>query len=204
MKTPRRDLKSPGDSYHHGDLRAALLQAAGDLIRESGVEALTLRACARRAGVSHGAPAHHFGNLTGLLTEFAVQGFERLGASMDPTTVEGAKDALQAAGLGYVRFAMDAPDQFRLMWRTDLLDEKSERLDAARHAAEQPIRSALKSAYEKSHHAPPTREILDQRFLIARCFVHGYACLWVEGDRKSRSLTELKKLLDGVRPALLF
>ena len=64
------------NGYHHGNLRAALLRAAEEIIRESGVEGLTLRACARKAGVSHGAPAHHFGNITGLLTELAAEGFE--------------------------------------------------------------------------------------------------------------------------------
>lgn len=62
------------DGYHHGDLRAALQKSAEEIIRESGVEGLMLRACAQRAGVSHGAPAHHFGNIAGLLTEFAVEG----------------------------------------------------------------------------------------------------------------------------------
>ena len=56
-----------GDAYHHGDLREALLEAAESVLLEQGVEGLTLRECARRAGVSHGAPAHHFGDARGLV-----------------------------------------------------------------------------------------------------------------------------------------
>ena len=64
--------------YHHGDLRRALLDATEALLLESGLETFSLRECARRAGVSHGAPAHHFGDVRGLLTAFATVGFERL------------------------------------------------------------------------------------------------------------------------------
>ena len=60
-------------NYHHGDLRAALLIAARSIVEEQGAEAFTLREAARRAGVSHGAPAHHFGDKTGLLTALAAQ-----------------------------------------------------------------------------------------------------------------------------------
>src|SRR5271155_3547747 len=91
---PRRE----SDGYHHGDLRAALLKSAGEIIRDSGLEGLTLRACARKAGVSHGAPAHHFGNVTGLLTELAADGFERLAEAMGPTRVRNANDDLEASG----------------------------------------------------------------------------------------------------------
>src|SRR5687767_6451184 len=64
--------------YHHGDLRAALLLATDQLIRERGLGEVSLREVARRAQVSHGAPAHHFGNKAGLVTAFAAQGFDRL------------------------------------------------------------------------------------------------------------------------------
>ena len=68
-----------GDApYHHGALRTALLDATESLLDESGLEGFTLRECARRAGVSHGAPAHHFGDLRGLLTAFAAQSFDQL------------------------------------------------------------------------------------------------------------------------------
>ena len=68
------------DNYHHGDLQNALLQAVGEIIEEKGVGAVSLREAARRAGVSHSAPAHHFGDKIGMLTAFARKGFEEFGS----------------------------------------------------------------------------------------------------------------------------
>jgi AcrR family transcriptional regulator len=128
----RSSFTGKGDGYHHGDLRAALLKSEEEIIRGSGVEGLTLRACARRAGVSHGAPAHHFGNIAGLLTEFEVEGFDRLTEAMGPLKMKDADDELQPAGLGYIQFAMRWPEHFRVMWRSELLYEKSPRLQTCR------------------------------------------------------------------------
>lgn len=190
------------DGYHHGDLRAALLESAEEIIRESGVEGLTLRACARRAGVSHGAPAHHFGNIAGLLTEFAVEGFDRLTEAMSPEKIKDADDELQAAGLGYIQFAMRWPEHFRVMWRSELLNEESPRLRQARERATQRLRDALTRANAQSS-LPPSKEKLAERFQLAWCCVHGYASLWVEGGRKSRSLDEARRMLRILRPSLV-
>jgi AcrR family transcriptional regulator len=190
------------DGYHHGDLRAALLQSAEEIIRDSGLEGLTLRACARKAGVSHGAPAHHFGNVTGLLTELATDGFERLAEAMDPTRVKNADDDLEASGLGYIQFAMKWPEHFRVMYHSELLDQQSPRLRLARELGERIVRDALIHANE--HWTRPLSEDeLAARFEAAWCCVHGYATLWVEGSRKSRSLDQARRMLRVLRPALV-
>src|SRR6516162_5040850 len=75
--------------YHHGSLRKALLDAAERILEENGIQGLTLRAAAREAGVSHAAPKNHFGDLSGLLSELAARGFERLSASMLAQTNDG-------------------------------------------------------------------------------------------------------------------
>lgn len=199
--TRLRTAATKGNGYHHGDLRAALLRAAEEIIRDSGVEALTLRACARRAGVSHGAPAHHFGNITGLLTEFAAEGFERLTENMSRKNVEDADDDLQAAGLGYIQFAMRWPEHFRVMWRTELLNQESPRLRTARQAAQQHTRNALLHA--GAHGRTLTEDELAERFQLAACCVHGYASLWVEGNRRSRSLDDAKRMLRLLRNSLV-
>jgi len=189
------------DGYHHGNLRAALLGAAEEIIRESGVEGLTLRACARKAGVSHGAPAHHFGNITGLLTELAAEGFERLTEAMSRKNVENADDDLEAAGLGYIQFAMRWPEHFRVMWRSELLNEESPRLEQARQTARQRLRDALMHAGAQGR--TPSEDELAARFQLASCCVHGYASLWVEGNRRSRSLDEAKRMLRLLRKSLV-
>jgi AcrR family transcriptional regulator len=71
--------KTKRDSYHHGDLRSALISAAEEIIAAEGVEGFTLRKAARKAGVSPGAPTHHFGSMAGLLTQVARRSYEALG-----------------------------------------------------------------------------------------------------------------------------
>ena len=105
--------------YHLGDLRQALLTAAEAELAEAGIEAFSLRQVARRAGVSHAAPAHHFGDSTGLLTALAAEGYRQLIASQ--ALREDGADAdprarLLASGLGYIDFALNRPALFRLLF----------------------------------------------------------------------------------------
>src|SRR3974377_2347881 len=109
----------PSRPYHHGDLRAALLEAAAEEIGAVGVAQLSLRARARRAGVSHAAPAHHFGDKTGLLTALAAEGFRILHRHTSPTL--GRPDALVRAGEQYVAFALAHPAHFSVMFDPHLL-----------------------------------------------------------------------------------
>jgi AcrR family transcriptional regulator len=107
------------DRYHHGDLRAALLAAAETELSEKGVEGFTLRGCAKRAGVSHAAPAHHFGDADGLLTALAAEGFQRFTWAMrtrQAMAPKGGWTPLEAAGLGYLDFSAANPAMFRLMF----------------------------------------------------------------------------------------
>jgi AcrR family transcriptional regulator len=121
------------EKYHHGDLRAALLVAAEAELAEKGVEGFTLRGCAKRAGVSHAAPAYHFGDADGLLTALAAEGFERFTAAMRRRIAhKGATmTAVDAAGLGYLDFALANPALFRLMFTSRRLRRSDERLGSA-------------------------------------------------------------------------
>jgi AcrR family transcriptional regulator len=105
--------------YHHGDLRGALLRAAEAELAEKGIEGFTLRGCAKRAGVSHAAPAHHFSDANALLTELAAVGFGRFVAAMRARQDQAGDDPRQrlvGAGLGYIDFACANPALFRLMF----------------------------------------------------------------------------------------
>ena len=99
--------------YHHGDLEAALLRSAGKVIEKEGLDALSLRAVARRAGVSHNAPYRHFAEREALLAALAMEGFERLGAAQRAAAEKGG---LRAMGEAYVLFALEHPQRFRLMF----------------------------------------------------------------------------------------
>ena len=120
--------------YHHGNLRSVLLEHALQELKENGVEALSLRKVARRAGVSHAAPAHHFGNARGLLTALTARGFrlfaEALAAARGRAKGQG-QNALTAAGVGYVEFALAHPELFSLMFASAKPDFGEAELDAA-------------------------------------------------------------------------
>ena len=120
------------DRYHHGALKEALLTAAETLLKQGGVQALTLRAIAREAGVSHGAPAHHFPDLSALLSDLAATGFTRLVATLESAFETKTRyPAIKA----YVKFAMENSAMFALMFREDRLDPSRPNLRDSRLAA---------------------------------------------------------------------
>lgn len=126
--------------YHHGDLRAALLAAAEAELAERGVEAFSLRSVAKRAGVSHAAPAHHFGDAGGLLTALATEGFRRFLACQHRREAAADHDPaaqMLAAGLGYIDFALERPTLFRLIFASARLNRGDEDLAAAGAASYQ-------------------------------------------------------------------
>jgi AcrR family transcriptional regulator len=123
METSRmsRASKSPRarpGTYHHGNLRQALVDAALELIADKGARAFTLREAARRAGVSHTAPYRHFADREALLAAVAEEGFRELGARMRAAGAAVADPAagFAAEGLAYVRFAVEKPSHFRVMF----------------------------------------------------------------------------------------
>lgn len=165
-----------------GDLPAALLKAVEEAVRDRGAGALSLRDVARRAGVSHAAPAHHFGSKAGLLTAFAVQGYHRLAESVLQELVRiGPSDGpttLAAVGRGYVRFAVSEPAQFEVMFRLDALDAASAELVQATDAA-----YTLLSATIEQCRVEGSLGELDPMLVAVSAWsiVHGLASLWISG-----------------------
>jgi AcrR family transcriptional regulator len=170
-------------SYHHGALREALLAAAETLLDRNGIDALTLRAAAREAGVSHGAPAHHFGDLSGLLTALAAEGFVRLRRAMEaeaeaePTGADPSA-TVRAFGRGYVRFAQTHPGIFLLMFRSERLDWSTPSLSTAGS-------EAFAYLSKMTPEDPGTGCGSDFETLILSCtrwaLVHGLAILVIDG-----------------------
>jgi AcrR family transcriptional regulator len=134
----KADDQKPKTPYHHGDLRAALLAAAEAELAETGIEAFSLRHVARRAGVSHAAPAHHFGDANGLLTALAAEGFRRFLATQlaaEASVGHSAEAQLKASGVGYVEFALTRPALFRLLFGSGRPDYGDPDLKQAAEAA---------------------------------------------------------------------
>lgn len=180
MKQNLYTVKTPGD-YHHGDLRSALLAAAGDLLSERGVEGFSLREVARRAGVSAAAPKHHFSDVRSLLTALATIAFDdladRLEAASAGLETERAS-RIRAQGIAYVRFALDNPGRFDLMWRRPLLDVA----DADyRRAGDRAF--AMLDRLVRGEDAPPLDRDDPQMAPPVACWalVHGFAKLALEG-----------------------
>jgi AcrR family transcriptional regulator len=95
--------------YHHGHLRAALLRAAEETLREEGADQVTLRSLARKAGVSHGAPRHHFPDRQALLDALAAAGYDRLAQELTAAIEQAGGDfgaQFRAAGTAFTRFAI--------------------------------------------------------------------------------------------------
>jgi AcrR family transcriptional regulator len=190
-------------TYHHGDLRAALIQAADDIIAEGGVEAFSLRAAAKRAGVSPGAPAHHFGNVKGLLTEVALLAFERADRYIQEA---GHSDDVvadvRAVSLAFVTFALDHPGHFRLMFRNDLVSRKDPRFSAISGKPGMRLGLAV-AAYRGNSDVNLNRFEDAADMLCGLATLHGLASLVLEEKaahffRKATSRDFLKKELPKV------
>lgn len=157
--------------YHHGNLKAVLLQAAGKILEKEGVEALSLREAARRAGVSHNAPYRHFPDRESLLAALAAEGYAALGEAQREAAESGG---LRAMGEAYVRFALDDPQRFRLMFGGQLRIAANARLRDVAMRAFEGLSGALAAR------VPEARGAGDAS-IAAWALVHGLAHLLLEG-----------------------
>ena len=173
--------------YHHGDLASALLAAAEAILEAEGPAGLTLRAIARRAGVSHMAPAHHFGDLSGLLSELAAVGYRTLSVMLSQAQQDpGARTLARATGQAYVAFAHAHPGMFQLMFRSDRLDFTRPSLaEASRSASIALMRSSSVEGAEQVTEQPalvgPGARTALSRMVFEWSVVHGFAMLLIDG-----------------------
>ncbi|MFG2622597.1 TetR/AcrR family transcriptional regulator [Streptomyces sp. NPDC048507] len=163
-------------TYHHGDLRRAVLAAAVEVIRSDGVAAISLRDLARRAEVSHAAPAHHFGDKAGLLTAIATEGFDLLAAAL-ATVPADAAHRLREMGARYVEFALGHPAHFEVMFRPGLLHHDDPELAAAKERASRPLHAGARDLPANGR-APDARRTA----LAAWSLAHGFATLQLSGS----------------------
>src|SRR5579859_2971037 len=169
-------------AYHHGDLPAALLAAVEEAVADCGVSGVSLRDVARRAGVSHGAPAHHFGSKSGLLTAFATEGFRELAqtvrAELAAKDAAGSAAEVAAMGQGYVRFAVSHPAHFEVMFRQDALIGTDRELTAARQQVYELLTEAVERARANGHLAGHDPDLV---VMSAWSLAHGLAALLISG-----------------------
>ncbi len=166
-------------AYHHGNLRQALVQAGLDILSEDGLPALTLRGCAARAGVSHSAPKNHFQNLDRLTAAICAEGHRRLSGFMRDRMALAKADPraqLVAAAQGYLAFAMENVDLFRLMFslpRADAYDPERREAGDESYAI---LRGVCAPLATRINGAEVPRAVLET---MVWSYVHGYASLAV-------------------------
>src|ERR1700759_3083969 len=151
-RLPAKGKPAEEARYHHGALHEALLTAAEKVLGPDGLPGLTLRAVAREAGFSHAAPTHHFGDLTGLVSELAAIGFRQFNAAMAescaPDTPFPARGLARAHA--YVAYAQAHPGMYGLMFRTERLDYSR----ASLNEPPQPSSAGLARAAAPTRHEP--------------------------------------------------
>lgn len=205
---PATDAVARTEGYHHGDLRAALIAATAALIEEAGPDTFTLRAAARRAGVSHAAPAHHFRDRAGLLSAYTTTVFDDFTAAMESHLAMAGTDAylrLKAIGRAYIGFARARPGAFRLMFRTGMLDMEDVLLKAAADRSFGVLAVTVAALVHDPLRVQPLA-------VMTWSMVHGFATLVLDGHFSQACpagmepgsdewLTE--ELLEGLRPVFL-
>jgi AcrR family transcriptional regulator len=177
-----RRKPSQKKSYHHGDLRRALIDASLELIEQDGMGALTLREVARRLGVSHAAPTYHFADKTALWAALAARGFLELTEAAALAAERVGDDPIErmtAKAVAYVNFAIQHPRQFRLMFGSDLESCDDARLLEASDIAFAAITDAVKEVLDSRGEVDPQR--LAVVVTGSWAYVHGLATLWIDG-----------------------
>jgi AcrR family transcriptional regulator len=193
--------------HYQGDLRQEMIDAAAAALAEVGAEHVSLRDVARRCGVSHAAPAHHFGDKAGMLTAVAVQGFEIFTQYLS-AAVDGAGsplDALPANARAYVEFSDLYPGHFEIMFRPALLDTSDAAYQDAGDKAFRLLRDLVAACQQHGWHPDAdTTELTASTWAL----FHGLALLRRQGsltphlpDTSPGALIDAARALTGLRPA---
>lgn len=191
-KKPKEEVPPP---YHHGDLREALVQAGIDILEEQGLAALTLRETARRAGVSHAAPYHHFADKHALLAGIAHRGFgiQRDEMAMRAAGADSASNGLRGFGIGYAAFAERHPSLFRLMYSQQRFtpDAQGEQDRATTGVYPEMIDGICQATGCTPDEA---------RFvgILLWSTMHGLAMLWLEGQLQATGADSLETLANEI------
>lgn len=161
--------------YHHGNLRIALLEAAEVEIEKKGIEALSLRQVAKRAGVSHAAPAKHFKNANDLLTALAAKSFrnhiDAIENALKVATFSNA-EKLVVGGMAYISYAIDHPNMFDLQFNSKRPDRNDPDLARAGSAAFDIVVNLMEEALDEKGKSDAFGAATSLWI-----FLHGMACL---------------------------
>lgn len=199
-------MANQNSAYHHGGLRAALLAAAAAMIAEEGTASVTMRTLGRRLGVSRAAPYRHFADKNALLVAVAAAGFDRLNRRVQTVGAAGPRSGLERlrrVGEEYVRFALENPAHYRLMYGKEALTRED--LPELREAANALFEQLVSVIQSHQRSGAIKRQDPRTQAYVAWSAVHGLASLLIEGqiqaevdvDGLIRQTT--RTVLDGMR-----
>ena len=195
-------MSTEKSSYHHGDLRSALLAAALDIIGELGPQQLTIREVARRAGVSHTAPYRHFADKDQLILAVAEQGFELMRQTMTDKKAAAPQDEINqfaASGQAYIDFALQHPAHYRIMYSGNLLSSTGQQ--SLQHTSSDTFKemvSDMKTCQELNILRPGDPA---QQALAILSTVHGFVTL--VNDNRVNALLGDDYQLDDIRDTVM-
>ena len=201
MKEP---MKKDKGTYHHGNLADSLLDSVDEIATQFGLEAVTLRACAKKIGVSPSSAFRHYSDKRDLMTAFATRALLQLSAALSTATIKAHKnndDALMAVGLAYIKFAIDKPAFFRAMWNEETIYTNSENYIAAADLLSTHLKGGFADAIVDTD-----PDSLSPEELLAWSSVHGLANLFVDGpigkgQTRKQKLVLATEMLEAVKPA---
>lgn len=197
-------MKQRKKPYHHGNLAESLLDAADVIATKFGLEAITLRGCAKIVGVSPSSAFRHYADKRSLLTAFATKALHQLSEAMDSAKSQAENDdtnAFAAVGLAYIEFALDKPAFFRAMWR----EETTYTYDQNYIAATNRLSRHLQGGFRETI-IDDDPDNLSSEELLAWSAVHGLATLFVDGpvnkgDTKDQKLATAKAMIHTLSSA---
>ncbi len=197
-------LKKKKSSYHHGNLAESLLNAVDEIATQFGLEAVTLRACAKLVGVSPSSAFRHYADKRALFTAFATRALKELSNAMSVAKKEALQkneNGFKAVGLAYIEFAIDKPAFFRAMWREESIYSNDESYKTAANALSQHLTAGFADTIDDQdpNHFSPQE-------LLAWSAVHGLANLLVDGpvcndDSKETMMQKADEMLLSLAPA---
>ncbi len=197
-------MKKGKSSYHHGNLAESLLDAVDEIAGKFGLEAVTLRACAKLVGVSPSSAFRHYSDKRTLMTAFAARALVKLSAAMadaQETAANKNENAFAAVGLAYIEFALDNPAFFRAMWNDETIYATAENYVEAANS----LSAHLKGGFADTIDDTDPNNFSSEE-LLAWSSVHGLANLFVDGPvgnglSRANKLKMAKEMIAALMPA---
>ncbi|OED38593.1 hypothetical protein AB833_18850 [Chromatiales bacterium (ex Bugula neritina AB1)] len=194
-------------SYHHGNLAESLLDAVDEIATRFGLEAVTLRACAKLIGVSPSSAFRHYADKRSLLTAFATRALDQLSVAMlqarnAPDEPQPGDNAFTRVGLAYVKFALDKPAFFRAMWSEETLYTNDENYTRAANQLSAHLKDGFGETLKDND-----PDNLSAKELLAWSALHGLANLFVDGPigknaSRDEKLMMAREMILAAAPAL--